>query len=82
MAFTQKEYFGFIPKKYNSLPTMESLDKFARSLLETASKYAMEWFLRSSHQIKHDGSPVTAADEAIQKYLIEAITSTFHRMVL
>ena len=56
---------------------MESLDELIRSLLETASRYAMEWFLRSSHQIKRDGSPVTAADEAIQKYLIKALTQHF-----
>ncbi len=56
---------------------MDSLNKFARPLLETAAQYAMEWFLRSPHQVKHDGSPVTAADEAIQKYLIKAITQHF-----
>ena len=37
----------------------------------------MGYFLHTSYEIKHDGSPVTAADKEVQEYLVAAITREF-----
>ena len=56
---------------------MESLENFFRTLLEEAGRRAMSYFLRTTHEIKQDGSPVTAADRAVQEYLVAAIMRKF-----
>ena len=33
--------------------------------------------MNTSYEVKRDGSPVTAADKAVQKYLVEAISNEF-----
>ena len=56
---------------------MESLENFFRPLLEEAGRRAMSHFLCTTHEIKRDGSPVTAADKAVQEYLVAAIMRKF-----
>ena len=47
------------------------------SILEEAGRRAMRYFLNTSFEIKQDGSPVTAADKAVQGYLLSEITHKF-----
>ncbi len=57
--------------------SMESLESFFRAALEEAGHLAMRHFLRTSHEIKRDGSPVTEADKAVQEFLVTAIAREF-----
>ncbi len=56
---------------------MESLELFFRTILEEAGRRAMSYFLCTTHEIKQDGSPVTAADKAVQEYLVTAVMQKF-----
>ncbi|MCY4159382.1 MAG: hypothetical protein OXE92_02680 [Bacteroidetes bacterium] len=56
---------------------MESLESLFRPILAEAGRRAMKYFLNASFEIKQDGSPVTAADKAVQEYLLEEITREF-----
>jgi len=51
--------------------------EFFRPLLLEAGRRSMRYFLQGSHEIKHDGSPVTAADRAVQQFLITMISQEF-----
>ncbi|MCY4172265.1 MAG: hypothetical protein OXF08_11800 [Bacteroidetes bacterium] len=56
---------------------METYVDFFRPLLIEAGQRAMNYFLCTSPEIKEDGSPVTAADRDVQKFLISIISQKF-----
>ncbi len=56
---------------------MESYIDFFRPLLLEAGQRAMNYLFHASHEIKHDGSPVTAADRDVQQFLISMISQEF-----
>lgn len=56
---------------------MESLEVIIKPLLKEAGRIAMRHFLCTSYEVKPDGSLVTAADRAVQEYLVQAITNEF-----
>jgi len=56
---------------------MESYVDFFRPLLLNAGQRAMNYFLHASYEMKQDGSPVTAADRDVQRFLIHMISQEF-----
>ncbi len=56
---------------------MNEMSTLLRPILAEAGELALNYYLRASHTIKADHTPVTEADLSIQSFLIEALSRYF-----